>query len=142
MKDKKIILTLLCNNISKFCPFEAYIMKTSIELLQQLSRDTNCENNKIVAKNVTNVESRIHSIITQFQLKNSWHVKRDRFKHFNNGNTSLPELRITSSYLVNHVRILLPKQEHKETTGICPLCMNARLKSKTKYECIICKVPL
>ena len=76
-----VTLTKLRIKVSQSCLLEDYVMKTSVGLLQHLSLDTNYEYNKVVANNVTNVETRIHSIITDYQLKFApWPVKRDRSK--------------------------------------------------------------
>ena len=142
-KGKKVTLEKLRLKISRSCPLEDYVMKTSVELLQHLSRPSNDEYNKNVTNNVNDIEKRVHSIITNFEMKFApWPIKRNRFKYFNNELTRLPELRMTRSYLVNHSRVIIPRKGYTDTRGICPLCLNGNLKIKTQYQCVICKVPL
>ena len=51
-KGKKVTLEKLRLKISRSCPLEDYVMKTSVELLQHLSLDTYYE---YIANNVANV---------------------------------------------------------------------------------------
>ena len=121
---------------------EDYINSTSLELLKEFKGNNLCESPSSTRVSCSNVESTIHSIITKFSMKYTWPVKRQRLKMFDNVDTGIPELRLSSSYLVNHFPLLIPNGNKKDTRLRCVLCDDIGVSSKTMYQCCICKVPL
>ena len=119
---------------------------TSIELLQALK---GVPNYKMLTCNTENeseprMELVLSSVIKNFKKRHTWPVTRDRLKHFSNKATGLPDLRLSSSDLVNHIPIPITGGSNKDNRHICPMCVSTKGKyqGKTSFQCCICKIPL